>query len=61
VGTITTEFVVTLYHLFVDFEFGYVAINIKQLCLAVDKLKFRNKLVRMVKLTVEYPESDVRI
>jgi hypothetical protein len=57
----TTEFVVTLYHLSVDFKSACDTINIKQLCLAMGKLKIRNKPIRMVKLTVELPESHVRL
>jgi sorting nexin-29 len=49
----TTECRVTLYHLFEDFKSAYDTVNREQLYLAMREFEIPDKLIRMIKLTME--------
>jgi len=57
----TKEFGIETHHLFIDFKSAYDKIKTDQLCNAMGEFSTPNKLVRIMRMTMENTKSHVRI
>jgi sorting nexin-29 len=57
----TNEYNIKTYHLFVDFKSAYDTVDREQLCEAMKQLEIKDKLIRLVKMTITGTRNRVKI
>ncbi len=54
------EFVVTIWHLFIDFKAAYDSVHRKFLYRAMTEMGFPNKLIRLTRMTMQRTQGRVK-
>jgi sorting nexin-29 len=57
----TGEYNIEIHHLFIDFRTAYDSINRNQLYIAIKEFNFPNKLIRLVKITMENSQCHIKL